>query len=261
MPIHSISILASRKQYVNLPTELLTKIRQLFGPNLATAWEVFYTESRRTGGVICKTYDYLARKIGCSRRTAIRYVKKLIGHGVLVVKKRFKHNCNIDNEFVLLSPEQALLASKDSNDRVISKDINIDYSVDYLVENSNSVDKSVTFCHPSISDLNQDINNRTRPVDNSKPKTAITACRQEKEKKKVGHDDKTLKSVPVDVIRKIEKIIKSLPGVSNPRQLAEEAIHFVANRKDGYSEWRAVGAFKRILNNNGWSTPSAMRKK
>lgn len=268
MSMHSMDSLVLHKQYVNLPTALINKIRELFGPALASAWEVFYAESRKTHGVINKTYAYLARKIGCSRRTVIRYVKKLSEAGIIIVNHRYHHDCSIDNEFILLSPDEAILASKNSSDRM--RPIDIDYSVDYLAEEHNSVDKSVTICHPSISDLNTDINNKSfsirdsRIANTTKPKTAITALRQEEASQNpvnsFGHHPK---SVSCPAIKRIEKIVKGIPGVSSPSQLVSEAIHFVANRKNVYGEWHAVGAFAKIVRKDGrsgWSTPWCIRK-
>lgn len=257
MSTNSIESLIYKKQYVNLPTKLLDKVRELFGPTLASAWEVFYTESRRTHGVLKKTYDYLARKIGCSRRTVIRYAKRLSESGLLIINHMFHHSCNIENEFILLTPEEALIAANDAPNRE-KPVLDIDYSVNYLVENSNSVDKSVTICHPSITDLNQD-NNTTEAA-------PIIALRQEDKPrclpKKVNgiHSEPQCipKSVSKKVIRYLEKFIKGQKWVSNPSQLLEEAIYFVATRKEGYSEWQAAGAFKKLLGyegNGSWRTP------
>lgn len=267
MSIHSISILASTKQYVNLPTELLTKIRQLFGTHLAMAWEVFYMESRRTHGVITKTYDYLARKMGCSRKTVIRYVKRLKNAGILIVNKRFHYNCPLENEYILLTPDEALLAAKASNDRLVP--IDIDYSVDLSSEQHNSVDNSGTFCPLSITVLNTDIN-----TTEAAPIAALRPEDEHKEMINLVHDisdmhtrsrfpvHETPKSVSSSVINRIEKIVKGIPGVSSPSELVREAIHFVANRKEGYGEWRAVGAFAKLLGKGGngpWRKPFSMR--
>ena len=249
MSIKHIDILNHRKQYVHLPSPTIDTIRGLFGPCIATAWEVFYAESRGTNGVINRTYDYLARKMGRSRKTAIRYVKQMVEMGILIVNHRFVHRSNLCNEFILITPEEALLAAENSPDRK-KPDIEIDYSVDFnQSEKPNSVDNPGSFCPPSILDLNQDINNITEA-------TPITGLRQEEVRQN------TPKSIPVPVVKRIEKIVKAIPGISNPSALVQEALHFVANRKKGFSEWRAVGAFKKLLGKYGdgpWRTPFGMR--
>lgn len=273
MLIHSLSILVSHKQYVNLPVAYMDTIRDLFGPSIASAWEVIYTESRATHGTIKRTYAYLARKVGVSRRTIIRYVKYMVEAGILIIHHRFNHKSNLCNEFTLLSIEEARVATGLSKDRA-KPDINIDYSVDYLVENQNSVDKSVSFCHPSILDLNHDINNKE-----TEPKTAIIACRQEeKEENRIHIPDKYLPngqnsiqpvtkcnhleySVPDYAVREVERHIIAMDGISSPSELVQEAIYFIANRKPTYSVWKAIGAFAKLVKNNAWTTPFGMRKK
>jgi DNA-binding Lrp family transcriptional regulator len=256
MSIHSLSSLNQKKQYVHFVVPFLNKIRKLFGPSLASAWEVFYTESRATHGVLRKTYAYLADKIGCSRRTVIRYAKKMAEKGILIINHMFNHNCNLENEFILLTPEEALIAAEKSPDRE-KPDLDIDYSVNYLVENSNSVDKSVTSCHPSITTLNQEKNIKSviRKSRITEPKTAIHALRQ-------VDQEKISKSVSIKVVRYLEKFIKGQKWVSNPTQLIQEAVYFVANRKEGFSEWAAVGRFRKHLGKDGcggWQTPWGMR--
>jgi hypothetical protein len=184
----------------------------------------------------------------------------MIKAGILIVNKRFHHDCNLDNEFILLTPEEALYASRNANERQ-QPDIDFDYSIDYLVENSNSVDNLVTNCHPSISGINKDIINTNysrfanREHQKAEPKKVITALRQEE-------PEKLPKSIHPGVVNKIEKIVKAIPGISNPAELVREAIHFVTTQRKFDNPWAAVGAFKKLLGKDGsgsWRTPFRMR--
>jgi Helix-turn-helix domain len=273
MSTNCIQSLTLKKQYVNLPTKLIDTVRELYGPALASAWEVFYTESRLTHGVLKKTYDYLAHKIGCSRKTVIRYAKKLVEAGVLIINKRFYHNCPIENEFILLTPEEALLAAQNAPDRE-TKDLDIDYSVDYLVENSNSVDKSGSSCPYSILDLNYDINNKNKlsgksgqlfAIRESRTKASpVNALRQENEPRNQEFDQNSSHLVPIGIVKHIEKYVKAQRWVSNPIELVQEAVYYLDNRKEGVSIWAALGAFKKLLGKDGrggWTTPWGMVKK
>ena len=126
-------------------------------------------------------------------------------------------------------------------------------------------------CHPSYNSLNQDINNTTEA-------TPIAALRHEETKKASNSEIpnysnrihsskdvyKTPKSVTQGVVNKVRSIVKGIPGIANPSELVREAIHFVSNRKEGYYEWQAVGAFRKLLGKDGcsgWSTPFGMRGK
>lgn len=255
MSIHSLSSLSQKKQYVHFIVPFLNKIRKLFGPSLSSAWEVFYTESRATHGVIRRTYDYLAEKIGCSRRTVIRYVKRMVKAGILIVNKRFHHQCNLENEFILLTPEEALISAENAPDRA-RPDLDIDYSVNYLVENPNSVDKSVTSCHPSILTLNPEINiTEAAPI--------IGFCQEENKElvPKVNLDPglTIYKSVPSAVVNKVKKFISGQRLVSSPAQLLEEAIYFIATQKLYSDLWAAYGAFVKLFEAGIWRTPRAMK--
>jgi hypothetical protein len=112
-----------------------------------------------------------------------------------------------------------------------------------------------------------DPENNTTPE--TEPQTAIPALRPQEEPRSLpngengihSNDQCIQKTIPQSVINRIKKIVNAVPGVSNPSELVQEAIHFVANRKEEYGEWQSVGSFKRILSNNGWTTPFSMRKK
>jgi len=95
-----------------------------------------------------------------------------------------------------------------------------------------------------------DLETNTNPE--TEPQTAIIASQEENLRK-------TPKSVSQIIVNKLQKFIRKQKLVSSPAELLEQAIDFVATRKDGYSEWRAAGGFVKLYNAGTWRTPSELR--
>jgi len=128
----TLQIIADQKHYVISPAALLDHLNlNMQDSSLCMTWFTLYKESYWTDGILDRSYQYLATKLGVCRQTVIRRMAKLVKMGFLQKSHNFDdEGYQTNNTFTVQLPEYILSDLRQEPDRERKP---LDFTPDYSV--------------------------------------------------------------------------------------------------------------------------------